>query len=306
MKKFRLLFFACLVMIAGITTAQKEDNTGSDDSTGLPGDNFSLQGALEMFKNAKTLEEFEQKLNTENNYVNNLDLDGDGNIDYVKVIDKSDGNVHAIILQVPVNEKEDQDIAVIEIEKTGDASAMLQILGDEDIYGDSTYVEPVELSENNSKDKSGPNAGILSYKSVIVNVWLWPCVKYIYAPGYVVWVSPWKYSYYPPWFKPWKPAPWYIHHKHCIPYHGYYHPVYIHRVVVVHKYYMPHRRTSVIVVNKYKPAHVKYKANHPYKTYKKPPPPPKKNNQPKNKPKPNNKPNKGNGPKPNKGGGGKK
>ena len=30
------------------------------DSTGLPGDNFSLQGALEMFKKASSPEEFEK------------------------------------------------------------------------------------------------------------------------------------------------------------------------------------------------------------------------------------------------------
>ena len=48
------------------------------DSTGLPGDNFSLQGALAIFENATSPEEFEKAINTEGNHVNNLDLDGDG------------------------------------------------------------------------------------------------------------------------------------------------------------------------------------------------------------------------------------
>jgi hypothetical protein len=35
------------------------------DSTGLPGDNFSLEGALELFKKSASPEEFEKLLNTE-------------------------------------------------------------------------------------------------------------------------------------------------------------------------------------------------------------------------------------------------
>lgn len=277
MKTYHLFLFACLLMVSSTLLAQQENNQYENDSTGLPGDNFSLQGALEMFKNAKSLEDFEQKLNTENNYVNNLDLDGDGNIDYIKVNDKTDGKVHAIVLQVPVSDSELQDIAVIEIEKNGEQSAMLQIVGDEELYGDSTYVEPLDVSELNSTDK-GPSHYAKELKFVIVNVWMWPCVQYIYAPNYVVWSSPWHYHYYPVWYKPWKPYSWYTHHNHCNHYYYGYHPVYTHRVIVAHNYYLPNRNTSIIVVNKYKPAHLNYKANHPYKTYKKSTKPPTPNN----------------------------
>jgi hypothetical protein len=87
------------------------------DSTGLPGDNFSLQGALDQFKQAASPEEFEKAINTEDNHINNLDLDGDGKTDYVRVVDQSEGENHAFVLQVPVSEKESQDIAVIELER---------------------------------------------------------------------------------------------------------------------------------------------------------------------------------------------
>ena len=83
----------------------------------LPGDNFSLQGALEMFKQSKTPEDFEKKLNTKDNYVNNLDLNQDGKIDYIRVIDKTKGDAHALVLRVAVNKSESQDVAVIGIEK---------------------------------------------------------------------------------------------------------------------------------------------------------------------------------------------
>src|SRR4051812_39943438 len=78
--------------------------TVEQDSTGLPGDNFSLEGALEMFKKAGSPEEFEKLINSEDNKVNNLDLNGDGDIDYIRVIDKQEGDAHALILQASVSE----------------------------------------------------------------------------------------------------------------------------------------------------------------------------------------------------------
>ena len=134
-----------LLLLAGLVSVQAKAQNNSSDSTGLPGDNFDLQGALQMFQKASSPEDFEKLLNTENNNVNNLDLNGDGEIDYVKVIDKSGKGIHAFVLQVPVSETENQDIAVIELEKTGDTTAVLQIIGDEDIYGEQVIVEPREV-----------------------------------------------------------------------------------------------------------------------------------------------------------------
>lgn len=247
----------------------QDSQYSSLDSTGLPGDNFSLQGALEIFKSSSSPEEFEKKLNQEDNGVNNLDLNGDGKVDYIRVIDKVEGNAHAIVLQVPINANESQDIAVIEIEKNGESSAMLQIVGDEDIYGENAIVEPVEeknSTEEYDKNKKGPYPSV-GRLPVIVNVWFWPCVRFIYAPAYVVWVSPWYWGVYPPWWKPWKIHPWRWYYHRWLPYHVYYHRVVVHRVILAHKIYAPHRKTSVIVKTKYKPAHVYYKANKaaPYK-----------------------------------------
>lgn len=114
------------------------------DSTGLPGDNFSLEGAIELFKRASSPEDFEKLLNSEDSRINNLDINEDGDIDYIRVVDNVQGDVHALVLQVAVSEDEMQDIAVIEIEKQGDEDAILQIVGNEDIYGEQVIAEPFE------------------------------------------------------------------------------------------------------------------------------------------------------------------
>jgi hypothetical protein len=248
-------------MIANNMFAQQTTTSSVTDSTGLPGDNFSLQGALEMFKQSKTPEDFEKKLNSKDNYVNNLDLNGDGKIDYVRVIDKTKGNAHAIILQVAINKTESQDVAVIEIEKQGKESAVLQIIGDEQLYGDSTYVEPVEAGAEKTKG-AGPSASLSSVSMFFVNVWFWPCVTYIYEPVYVVYESPWYWGYYPYWWSPWYPMPWYRHHYYCQDYYYYgYRPVYVHHVTNAHGLYYGNRRTSPIVTNRYQNAHQQYQTN---------------------------------------------
>jgi len=75
------------------------------DSASIPGDNFSLEGALELFKKSTSPEEFEKMLNAPDSKVNNLDLNGDGDVDYIRVIDKNEGNVHAFILQSVISNR---------------------------------------------------------------------------------------------------------------------------------------------------------------------------------------------------------
>ncbi|MEW6469994.1 MAG: hypothetical protein AB1458_13785 [Bacteroidota bacterium] len=269
MKRFVMLaLFAPIGM--GSALAQKDAEVNTADSTGLPGDHFSLEGALELFKKATSLEDFEKQLNSENNHVNNLDLNGDNEIDYVRVVDHKDADAHAIVLQVPVSSTESQDVAVIELEKAGKDSAILQIVGDPELYGDSAIVEPFAETEGVDKndDGKGPAPAKLMYWRVVVNVWWWPCVKFVYGPTYTVWISPWYWHHYPVWWKPWKPHPWRWHHKHCHPYRHHYHHVHVHRVKKAHVHYGPHRKTSVVVKTKYKPNHVAYKASKKPSPYK--------------------------------------
>ena len=109
---------------------------------GLPGDNLNLYGVLNIFQNSPTLEEFEKHLNNPDSKVNNLDLNGDGQIDYLHVIDNVNGAVHDIVLRDDINENETQDVAVIEVERDANNHVHIQIIGDEALYGKDYIVEP--------------------------------------------------------------------------------------------------------------------------------------------------------------------
>jgi len=248
MKKLKQLLFIIMCFTAVQAYAHPQN-----DSTGLPGDHFSLQGALDMFKQASSPEEFEKLINTPGKNVNNLDLNGDGEVDYIRVIDKTDKNMHAFVLQVAVSETENQDIAVIELEKTGDTTAMLQIIGDEEIYGEKVIAEASEegdeVNDDNSNNSPGNGPFAETYESfrIVVNVFYWPAVRYVYRPAYVPWVSPWRWRHYPGWWKPWRPLAWHVFHPRRLHYHRHYAIVRTHRVVGAHRVYIPHRVSSVTV-----------------------------------------------------------
>lgn len=233
----------------------------SDEPTGLPGDQFSLEGALEMFKKASSPEDFEKMLNQDDNHVNNLDLNDDGEVDYIRVIDNMDGDAHALVLQVVVSATENQDIAVIEIEKSGKESAMLQIIGDEDIFGESTIIEPGDGSEDANKIKKGPSLNDFDEDIVVVNVWLWPSVRYVYAPVYRPWVSPFRWAFYPTWYRPWRPLAWSVYHPFRVRYHAGYVVAPMHRMTVAHRVYSPVRVTSVTVRTRNHTAVNNYRVN---------------------------------------------
>jgi hypothetical protein len=243
----------CFVLSAvSLLTTQCIIAQSIPDSTGLPGDNFSLEGALEMFKRASSPEEFEKLINSENNGVNNLDLNNDGNIDYIKVIDKKDGDTHAFILQDPVSETESQDVAVIELDKKGENNAALQIVGDEDLYGEETIVEPTDEATGSmaaSLGLPGMYSGDESNRpdDIIVNVWMWPMVQFVYAPAYVVWISPWRWRVWPVWWAPWRPLYWYAFYPRRIVYVSHYTIVTSNRIVRARRIYRPVRVTSVAV-----------------------------------------------------------
>lgn len=236
--QFKFLVFAATFFAGTMAAAGFQSNSAEE----VPGDNFSLEGALELFKKSTSPQEFEQLLNSPDSKVNNLDLNGDGEIDYIRVVDKTEGNIHAFILSAVVSSNESQDVAVIELEKRADGTAVLQIVGDADVYGIETIIEPT--------DEVRVNAGA-STRRTIVNVWAWPSVQYVYGPYYNVWVSPWRWSYYPGWYRPWRPYAWTVYDPYWAPYRPYYSVCYRHRVVYAPVIYRPYRATSIIVHNRH-------------------------------------------------------
>ena len=192
----------------------------------MPGDNLDLNAVLELFKDSKSVEDFENKLNSEKSNINNLDLNEDGFVDYIRVVDYVKDNAHLITLQVAFTAEEVQDVAVIELDRRDDKT-VVQIVGDEALYGRDFIVEPV--TEN---PKMAYNANT------------WTSVQYIYGPAYVVYVSPWYYGFYPHWHRQWRPYSWDMYYGYVYPYHSFYRHCGYYRSYHAHQHYYGHKSYS--------------------------------------------------------------
>src|SRR5688572_1862784 len=113
MKKIILPYLVAAMSLFAQPVFAQEDTT----SLGLAGDNLDLYAVLDLFQKSKTIEAFEKSLNEQKSGINNLDLDLDKKVDFIKVVTKQKESSFTFILQVAVSEKETQDVAVILVGK---------------------------------------------------------------------------------------------------------------------------------------------------------------------------------------------
>src|SRR5215510_12627235 len=140
MKKYILPYLAAAMSLLCLPAFSQ--SVADSTLLGLPGDNLDLYAVLELFQQSKTIEDFEKSLNLEKTGINNLDLDLDKKVDFIKVVTKQDGDNFTFILQVDVSKTEKQDVAVILVSKDKDKKVTMQIVGDKDLYGKDYIVEP--------------------------------------------------------------------------------------------------------------------------------------------------------------------
>ena len=209
---FLSFIFVSISFISSVLFSQNEKDPVA---LGLPGDNLNLYAVLDIFQKSPTLEEFEKSINNKNTNINNLDLNNDKLVDYIKVIDYKEGNNHSIVLQVAIDAKENQDVAVIEIHKDKKDKILIQIIGDEDLYGKNYIVVPTIHKEVIGT----PNPGYIEVENEVYYVNDWPIVVHLFSPLYTVYFSPWYWGFYPTYWAPWAPVYYYN-------YWGYHHHYY--------------------------------------------------------------------------------
>jgi len=173
MNKFAItlvvLTFACVGIFA-----QKGSTTLPLDAEAA---GLNLYAVAELFKDSDNLEKFEQAINNSETGINNLDLNEDGEVDFVRVTETVADKTHLIVLQTALGEDDLQDVATVAVEQENGTNYNLQLQGDPEIYGDDYYVVP---AENNF---SG-----------------WKVVRWLFRPNYRPYVSPFGYKNRPRWW----------------------------------------------------------------------------------------------------------
>jgi hypothetical protein len=197
----RILFLAFAATIISLPVFSQKQDTAA---LGKAGDNLDLYAVMDLFLKSKTIEAFEKSLN-EKGGINNLDLDLDGKVDFIKVVTKKDGDAYTFILQDDVSKTETQDVAVILVnkdKKTGKIS--VQCVGDEELYGKDYVIEPKpngssSVTANPAYTGTDPVVKDVPASTTVV-VQQAPIVQYVYSPAYVPYYPPYYYGYHPPWF----------------------------------------------------------------------------------------------------------
>ncbi len=197
--KTRILLFALSLMLPLVLTSARADETITVSATNQDiSESLDLRAVATLFGEVDNLEQFEQELNSEKRHLNNLDLNGDGYVDYIRVIEVGEGENRLIVLQAVLAKDIYQDVASIYVEREQDQTVSVQVVGDTYIYGENYIIEPVYL-----------------YRPVIYD-WFW-------GPTWVAWHSPYYWGYYSPYYTFYAPWRWDVYYHHIYAFH-HHHP----------------------------------------------------------------------------------
>lgn len=220
MKRVLFLFFAlCSLLFAPGFTYADETVTVTATNSDIS-ENLDLRMVATLFGQAKDLEEFERILNTPDSAYSNLDLNGDGDVDYLRVVETANDNRHLVVIQAVLAKDIYQDVASIFVEKDPESEAVaVQVIGDEYIYGSDYIIEPVYI-----------------YRPIIYD-WFW-------GPSWVCWHSPFYWDYWPTWWYPYHCIAHHLYWDHMY-WHHHYHPICSFRTGHHHRPHYQSMRPSV-------------------------------------------------------------
>ena len=136
---------------------------------------LDLEAVATLFGSVNSLQEFERKLNDYGSRISNLDLNYDGRIDYLRVVETFDRYANVIIIQAVLDINVYQDVATVVVEKSTNTRTYVQIIGSPYLYGRNYIIEPVYIRQP-------------------------PIYRVFRSRHYVAWQSPYYWGYYPTYY----------------------------------------------------------------------------------------------------------
>ena len=195
-------------------------------------DNLDLRAVATVFGDAKDLEDFERRLNDPKTQISNLDLNNDNYVDYLRVIETVEGNVHLVVVQAVLEKDVFQDVATIEVERDSNNRVQVQVVGDVYMYGTNYIYEPVYVH------------------SPVIYTTFW-------VRNYRPYYSSWYWGYYPSYYSYWNPFPIFRYRNH----------IHVH-INFGHSYhYVSHRRCASVYNNYYGRRGNGYERMHPNRSF---------------------------------------
>ncbi len=165
-------------------------------------DNLDLEAVAYLFGESENLRDFEYRLNDPEIQISNLDLNRDGYIDYLRVMDASRRGTYLVVVQAVLGRNIFQDVATLSVGRDAWGRQLVEIVGDDYIYGPNYILVP-------EYDR----------QPVIFGFFL--------SSRYETWHSPYYWDYYPSYYMHRRPRPvpryyQYIHSHHYVPHSSHY------------------------------------------------------------------------------------
>ncbi|WP_264549829.1 hypothetical protein [Flavobacterium sp. N2820] len=229
--KTKLLSISALAMLSMTSLFAQEKTTVTASSADIS-DNLDLRAIASVFGDASNLEDFENRINDPKAQLSNLDLNNDNYVDYLRVIESVEGNIHLVIVQAVLDKDVYQDVATIEIERDRNNRVQVQVVGDVYMYGQNYIYEPVYV-----------------HTPVIYNTF--------WVTNYRPYCSSWYWNYYPSYYYYWNPFPVFRYRNH----------ISVH-INFGHSYhYVTHRRCASVYNNYYGRRGNGYETRHPNRSF---------------------------------------
>lgn len=171
-----------VLLLCTFTSLYAEDVTTVEAKSSEISDNLDLEVIASVFAEAENLEDFEKRLNDPKTQISNLDLNEDGEVDYLRVLETSKDKTHVVTIQAVLGKDKFQDVASIDVEKNDKGETKVQVVGDVSMYGPNYIIAPAYS------------------QPPIIFLFFW-------GPLYHPWRSPYYWGYYPPYYHPWHPYP---------------------------------------------------------------------------------------------------
>jgi len=221
-----------IVFLLGIIGLKAQDVTTVKAMTEDISNNLDLEAVASIFGDANDLEDFEKSLNDPDLQISNLDLNLDGYVDYLRVVEVSEGNTHLIAIQAVLGDDLYQDVATIEVERDRSGKTYVQVVGDVYMYGPDYIIEPIYI------------------RPPIFFSFFW-------SPFYRPYWSSYYWGYYPSYYTYWHPCYTHVYRSYVRVY------VNVHHVY----HHVSHRRSHVATQLHYKHRRNDFGRKYPGKSY---------------------------------------
>src|SRR5471030_3043620 len=135
MKKIFIALSALILLAAGCTQNPPQQNNVTIENNNAPA-GFDVNKLAQLVKTSTDPQTLEKGINNPANQINNLDLDKDGNVDYLKVVEADQNRLDVVD---DVSKADSVTVAHIKIDPTANNTADLSVRGNPDYVGYNNY-----------------------------------------------------------------------------------------------------------------------------------------------------------------------